>query len=79
MMKWPKRVLKKDVAIINGAEMKTFYKVKVTHSLKQSIDFKKRLFKSVADKIDACIINFRNYNNLSPDLEKILFAVYVIG
>ena len=71
--------LRDDVHIINGNDMKTFYKVKLTYSLEQNTDVNKKFFKSAADKVDACIINIRSYNDIPSDLEKMLLRTIVMG
>lgn len=71
--------LKDDVAIINGKEIKTFHKVKLTYSIQQDSSINKKFFLSAAGKIDTFIINTRNYNELPSDLEKLMLRSIVKG
>ncbi len=71
--------LKEDIEAIDGSDVETFYKVKLTYSLSQNTALNKRFFLSAADKIDTLIIKTRNYNNLPPDLEMILLKSILKG
>ena len=55
--------LKDDIATIDGKDMNTFYKVKLTYSIDQNTLDNKKFFLTATDKIDAWIINTRNYTN----------------
>ncbi|CAZ95804.1 sugar transferase [Zobellia galactanivorans] len=71
--------VKDDIGLINGDEMKTFYKVKLTYPLDDANYFNKPSFMSAADKIDAYIINLRSYDDLPKDLEKMLLRAILLG
>ncbi len=71
--------LREDVAIIDGKEKKTFHKVKLTYSMQHDSAINKKFFLSAADKIDTFIINTRSYNELPPDLEKLMLRSIVKG
>ncbi|OWW26826.1 exopolysaccharide biosynthesis protein [Zobellia sp. OII3] len=71
--------VKDDIGLINGDEMKTFYKVKLTYPLDDANYFNKPSFISAADKIDAYIINLRSYDDLPKDLEKMLLRAILLG
>jgi len=71
--------LKKDIDIINGNEMETFYKVKLTYSLDQNSLTNKKYFTNAAHKIDTWVINTRGYNNFSEELKKALFDSILKG
>ncbi|QCX01850.1 exopolysaccharide biosynthesis protein [Aggregatimonas sangjinii] len=71
--------LREDIAIINGNEIKTFHKVKLTYSIEQDSSINKKFFLSAAGKIDTFIINTRNYNELPSDLEKLMLRSIVKG
>ncbi|SIS38171.1 Sugar transferase involved in LPS biosynthesis (colanic, teichoic acid) [Zobellia uliginosa] len=71
--------VKDDIGLINGDEMKTFYKVKLTYPLDDANYFTKPSFISAADKIDAYIINLRSYDDLPKDLEKMLLRAILLG
>ncbi|WP_394747987.1 sugar transferase [Spongiimicrobium salis] len=71
--------LKDDIETIDGKDMKTFYKVKLTYSIDQNTLDNKQFFLSATDKIDAWIINTRNYTNFPKDLENILLKSILQG
>ncbi len=71
--------LKEDIAVINGDGANTFYQVKLTYSLHHNTDIKKRFFLEAADKIDACIVNIKSYNDMPKDLEKMLLRSMLNG
>lgn len=71
--------LKNDIEIINGNEMATFYKVKLTFSIDQNNLIDKKYFLVAADKIDTWVINIKNYNNLPRELEKLVLRSMIKG
>ncbi len=71
--------LKDDVLTINGRDMETFYKVKLTYSIEQNSMENKKFFLSAADKIDTWIINTKSYGNLPQDLEQMLLKSIIKG
>lgn len=71
--------LREDVGIINGDGKNTFYKVKLTYSLHHNTDINKKFFLEAADKIDACIVNIKSYNDMPADLEKMLLRAMLNG
>lgn len=71
--------LKEDIETIDGKDMKTFYKVKLTYSINQNTLDNKKFFLSATDKIDAWIINTKNYTNFPKDLENILLKSILQG
>ncbi len=71
--------LKEDVSTVNGKDMETFYKVKLTYSIDQNTLINKRFFLSAADKIDAWIINTKSYNFIPEDLEKVILRSIIKG
>ena len=70
--------LKSDMQIIDGTEMETFYKVKLTYSVNQKNLKNKRHFISATEKIDALIINTKSYN-FPFDLEQMLLRSMIKG
>lgn len=71
--------LKNDLAAINGKEMNTFYRVKLTYRLSiTSNDLKKTLVKA-SRKIDAFIVNTKDYNHLPEKLEELLLESMISG
>ncbi len=68
-----------DVNTINGKDMETFYKVKLTYSIDQNTLINKNFFLSAADKIDTWIINTKSYGNLPKDLEQMLLRSIIKG
>ncbi|MBT2160349.1 sugar transferase [Zobellia barbeyronii] len=72
-------LVKEDTDVINGEEMKTFYKVKLTYPLEQVNYINKKLFMSAVDKIDVYIINMRSYDDIPSELEKVLLRAILLG
>ncbi len=68
-----------DIQTINGNEMKTFYRVKLTYSLQKDSAADKKFFQTAADKIDAIIINVPSYNDLPKNMEKMLLKALLTG
>ena len=71
--------LRQDMAAINGNDMETFYKVKLTFSIDQNTLINKKYFLTAAEKIDTWIINTKSYNNLPKELEKIILRSMLRG
>lgn len=71
--------LREDVESINGGELETFYKVKLTYSVKGNSLENKRFFLSATEKIDAWIINTKSYNNIPLDFENIMLKSILKG
>ncbi len=71
--------LREDIALIDGDQMKTFHRVKLTYSIQNDSAVNKKFFLSAASKIDTFIINTKGYNELSQDLEKLLLRSIVKG
>ncbi|WP_396591172.1 sugar transferase [Allomuricauda sp. R78024] len=72
--------LKNNTENINGAGIKTFYKVKLTHQMEDnnSIEFKKR-FHDASKKIDTWILNVKDYNKIPKTLENLLLDSILRG
>lgn len=71
--------LKHDVEVINGTEMETFYRVKLTYSLADQHAVSKRSFLDALEKVDSWIINVKNYNNFPKEIENILINSMMKG
>ena len=71
--------LNDDIEVINGIDMKTFYKVKLTYSMQKDSAVNKKFFLSATDKIDALIVNVKTYNDLPHSLEKMLLKSILKG
>ncbi len=71
--------LREDIALIDGDQIKTFHRVKLTYSIQNDSAVNKKFFLSAASKIDTFIINTKGYNELSQDLEKLLLRSIVKG
>ena len=71
--------LKQDIEVINGVDMRTFYKVKLTRSISEYALTKKKSFLDAAEKVDTWIINTKNYNNFPRDLENALIRSTIKG
>lgn len=61
--------LRKNVSIINGIEKETYHKVVSTNLNDELSDIGEQLNPDVLTKIDTWIINTRNYNHFSKQLE----------
>jgi lipopolysaccharide/colanic/teichoic acid biosynthesis glycosyltransferase len=70
---------REDINTINGKNINTFYKVKLTYSVDRNTLLNKKFFLSAADKIDAWIINTKSYNYIPKDLEKMLLQSIING
>ncbi len=70
---------KEDTAKIDGEEKNTFYKVKLTYSLDQNKNLNKKLFLSATDKIDAWILNVKNYDSLPVDMRDLMLQAILKG
>ena len=73
------KYLKQDIEVINGLDMRTFYKVKLTRSISEYAITKKKSFLDAAEKVDTWIINTKNYNNFPRDLENALIRSTIKG
>jgi len=71
--------LKEDINTIDGSEMETFYKVKLTYSIDKNSLLNKNNFRSAAAKIDTFIINTKSYDSLPEDLEQIILKSLIDG
>ncbi len=71
--------LQEDMSLINGVDINTFYKAKLTYSLQNDSSINKKFFKSAADKIDAIIVNINSYSDVPKSLEKMLLKSILVG
>lgn len=71
--------MNQDTRSINGVDMETFYRVKLTYCITGQNATNKRFFLEAAEKVDAWILNVKNYNNLPKDLEKVLINSMLRG
>ncbi len=69
---------KKVTSIIDGNAVETFYRVKLTYNVSQHVEIRKK-FLSAVEKVDAWILNLKNYNELPEDLEKVLLRSILRG
>ncbi|APQ17367.1 sugar transferase [Maribacter hydrothermalis] len=69
---------KKVISAIDGDDLETFYRVKLTYQLGQDSDLRKK-FLHATEKVDSWIINIRNYNDIPTDLEKVLLKSILRG
>ncbi|WP_036150948.1 exopolysaccharide biosynthesis polyprenyl glycosylphosphotransferase [Maribacter forsetii] len=63
---------------IDGEDVETFYKVKLTYNLNQHSEVKKK-FLVASEKVDSWIVNIKNYSEFPDDLEKILLRSILKG
>jgi lipopolysaccharide/colanic/teichoic acid biosynthesis glycosyltransferase len=70
--------IKENVAVVDGIDRNTFYKVKLTYNINQLIGVRKNFLKA-SEKIDAWIINVKNYNELPSDIEKVILRSILKG
>ncbi|MCK0158142.1 sugar transferase [Cellulophaga sp. F20128] len=71
--------LKDEISIVNGKDLETFYKVKLTLSVDKKDAINKKSILTAAGKIDTWIINTDSYNNFSKDLEKVIIKAMLKG
>ena len=71
--------LKQDIEAINGLELTTFYKVKLTHLIGQLTPINKGYFATATEKIDTTIINIKNYDRLPKELENMVLDSIIKG
>ncbi len=71
--------LKEDLNTIDGSEMETFCKVKLTYSIDKNSLLNKNNFRSAVAKIDTLIINTKSYDSLPEDLEQIILKSLIDG
>jgi lipopolysaccharide/colanic/teichoic acid biosynthesis glycosyltransferase len=65
-------------SLIDGIDLETFYRVKLTYNINQHIEIRKKFLRAT-EKVDSWIINIKNYNELPKDLEKLLFRAILRG
>lgn len=63
---------------IDGEDVETFYKVKLTYNLNQHSEVRKK-FLVATEKVDSWIVNIKNYSEFPDDLEKILLRSILKG
>lgn len=71
--------LRDDIEMINGKDMQSFYRVKLTYSLGQDNTADRRLFLSAIEKIDTWIINLRSYDKLPFNIENQILNAILVG
>lgn len=71
--------LREAIQNINGGEINTFHKVKLTHFIEDSLVAEKALFGNASKKVDTWIINIKGYNEISGDLENLLLESILMG
>ena len=71
--------LRSELDMINGEGIKTFYKVKLTYSIDHHSLQNKNFFLSAADKVDAIIINIKDYHELPEELENMIVSSILQG
>lgn len=72
--------LKKETIVIDGKEINTFYKVKLTYNVRDNDSVvKKKMFHEAAKKIDTWILNVEDYNDIPKELESLLLYSILRG
>ena len=71
--------LRDHIGLINGKDMDTFYRVKLTCRVSDSISFNKKYFLDAIDKVDSWIIDTKNYSNLSSEVKGMLIRSMMEG
>ncbi len=69
----------KIIGLINGRDKHTYYKTKLTFSLRNIQFLQKGKFIDAIDKVDSFILNLQNYDKLSLELENILLNSILRG
>lgn len=63
---------------IDGGDVETFYKVKLTYNLNQHNEIRNKFFVAT-EKVDSWIVNIKNYSDFPDDLEKLLLKSILKG
>ncbi|MCL6274290.1 sugar transferase [Muricauda sp. 2012CJ35-5] len=72
--------LRDNINYINGESTNTFYKVKLTFSIAdENSVLDKKTFKEALEKVDTWILNIRDYNDISKELEALLLDSILKG
>ncbi len=70
----------KNIDQINGLEgLQTFYRVKLTYDVEVNNISDKPFFRAAADKVDAWIINIKDYEKMPQDVEKDILRSVIRG
>nr|WP_298996085.1 sugar transferase [uncultured Allomuricauda sp.] len=71
---------KQHVDCINGDEINTFYKVKLTYSIEEdSLAVHKKTFQTALQKVDTWILNISDYATIPKELENLLLPSILGG
>lgn len=68
-----------NISLINGLDIETIYKTKLTYALEETHFLGKQKFINAIDKVDAFILDIQNYSKLSKDVEGILLDAITKG
>ncbi|RNC92263.1 MAG: exopolysaccharide biosynthesis protein [Allomuricauda sp.] len=71
--------LREDIAIIDGGENQTFYKVKLTYSIDHQSLMNKNFFLTAVDKVDAIILNIKDYYRLTEGPDNMIIRFILKG
>ena len=71
--------IEEEINSINGKDLETFYRVKLTYSLDKNSNDHKEYFTNAVEKIDTFIINTQSYSTIPIQLEKILVKSILKG
>ncbi len=71
--------LRETIEKINGRDMNTFFKVKLTYQIDQEDLSDRRSFLSAMQKVDTWIINTQNYDKIPPYLQNIILKSIMEG
>ncbi|AKA34992.1 sugar transferase [Flagellimonas lutaonensis] len=71
--------VKNETNAINGYDINTFYKVRLTYSIDHNTLVNKSFFLSAAEKIDTIIVNIKDYERLTKDLENMIVSSILNG
>ena len=74
-----KKTLREDTQTINGKEMETFYRVKLTHHLDSNSEEIRKKFINAAEKVDCIIVKISDYDELPVLFENLLYNSIIIG
>jgi len=64
---------------IDGDDMESYYKTKLTYSIDNHEVLKREKFKTALDKVDSFILNLSSYDKLSSDFQKLLIQAILKG
>ncbi|RRQ50015.1 exopolysaccharide biosynthesis protein [Maribacter algicola] len=63
---------------IDGVDLETFYRVKLTYDINSDTAIRKPFLNAI-EKVDSWVLNVKSYNGIPADLEKLMFRAILKG